>query len=49
MKYLHSMVRVTDLAHSLAFYRDAPGRQESADRTDSQRFWARNILFPTTA
>lgn len=25
MKYLHTMVRVTDPAHSLAFYRDAPG------------------------
>ncbi len=28
MKYLHTMVRVTDLEKSLAFYRDALGLQE---------------------
>jgi lactoylglutathione lyase len=28
MKYLHTMVRVTDLAQSLAFYRDALGLEE---------------------
>lgn len=28
MKYLHTMVRVTDLEQSLAFYRDALGLQE---------------------
>jgi lactoylglutathione lyase len=28
MKYLHTMVRVTDLERSLAFYRDALGLQE---------------------
>ena len=27
MKYLHTMVRVSDPAHSLAFYRDVPGRE----------------------
>jgi len=28
MRYLHTMVRVTDIEHSLSFYRDALGLQE---------------------
>jgi lactoylglutathione lyase len=39
MKYLHTMVRVTDLEASLAFYRDALGLQEvSRSEHDAGRF-----------
>ncbi|SDD98425.1 VOC family protein [Rhodospira trueperi] len=36
MKYLHTMVRVTDLDASLAFYRDVLGLRETR-RTDSEK------------
>ena len=36
MKYLHTMVRVTDLEHSLAFYRDALGL-EVVSRRDHEK------------
>ena len=36
MKYLHTMVRVTDLAQSLAFYRDALGLEVLSRRDHEQ-------------
>jgi len=36
MKYLHTMVRVTDIEQSLRFYRDALGLQELSRRDYSQ-------------
>ena len=39
MKYLHTMVRVTDIGKSLAFYRDALGLRELSRRDhDNGRF-----------
>ena len=38
MKYLHTMVRVTDLDASLKFYCDALGLQESRARKSQGRF-----------
>ncbi len=39
MKYLHTMVRVTDIEHSLRFYRDALGLRELSRREfDKGRF-----------
>jgi len=36
MKYLHTMVRVTDIEQSLRFYRDALGLQELSRKDHSQ-------------
>ena len=36
MKYLHTMVRVTDLEESLRFYRDALGLRELARKENAQ-------------
>ena len=36
MKYLHTMVRVTDIEQSLRFYRDALGLQELSRNDNSQ-------------
>jgi len=45
MKYLHTMVRVTDIERSLHFYRDALGLKELSRRGASRWFfWRRRAM-----